>query len=183
MDILWALLTLPYAPVRGLTAVVKVIAREAESRQRNPVDVRRELEALDAAEAAGEISAAERDRGQQQVLERLTGGARRPAPAQGRNPARNGPGSRRENGGTRRQPGPERARQGGPERARQPGPEQARRVGVERARQPGPEQARRVGVERTRQVGTEQARRVPRGGGEGGGRDGGSDPRRRRSGA
>ncbi|MEU6078247.1 gas vesicle protein GvpG [Micromonospora sp. NPDC047074] len=75
MDILWTLLTLPYAPVRGLTAVVKVVAREAESRQHNPVNVRRELEALDAAEAAGEISAAERDRGQQQVLERLTGGA------------------------------------------------------------------------------------------------------------
>ncbi|MEU4771448.1 gas vesicle protein GvpG [Micromonospora sp. NPDC023644] len=175
MDILWALLTLPYAPVRGLTAVVKVIAREAESRQRNPVDIRRELEALDAAEAAGEISAAERDRGQQQVLERLTGGARRPAPAQGRNPTRNDPGSRRENGGTRRQPGPERARQGGPEHARQ--------GGSERARQPGPERARRVGVERAHQVGTERARRMSRGGGEGGGRDGGSDPRRRRSGA
>ncbi|MBQ1072330.1 gas vesicle protein GvpG [Micromonospora sp. C31] len=78
MDILWTLLTLPYAPVRGLTAVVKVIAREAESRQHDPVDVRRELETLDAAEAAGEISAAERDRGQQQVLERLTGVARAP---------------------------------------------------------------------------------------------------------
>ncbi|MFG1889567.1 gas vesicle protein GvpG [Micromonospora sp. NPDC049051] len=124
MDILWALLTLPYAPVRGLTSVVKVVAREAESRQHDPVDVRRELEALDAAAAAGEISAAERDRGQQQVLERLTGGVRRPA--RGRSPARNGPGSRR---------------------------------------------------------GNERVRRVPYGGGEGGERDGGSDPRRRRSGA
>ncbi|MGC5331401.1 gas vesicle protein GvpG [Micromonospora sp. DT62] len=150
MDILWTLLTLPYAPVRGLTAVVKVIAREAESRQRNPVDVRRELEALDAAETAGEISAAERDRGQQQVLERLTGGVQRPAPAQGRAPARNGPGSRRENGGTRHEPGAGRAR--------------------------------RTGTERVRQVGTERSRRVSRGG-EGGERDGGSDPRRRRSGA
>ncbi|MEU7996701.1 gas vesicle protein GvpG [Micromonospora sp. NPDC049060] len=143
MDILWTLLTLPYAPVRGLTAVVKVIAREAESRQRNPVDVRRELEALDAAAAAGEISAGERDRGQQQVLERLTGGVQRPAPAQGRAPARNGPGSRRQNGGTRHQ----------------------------------------SGADRARQVGTERSRRVSRGGGEGGERDGGSDPRRRRSGA
>ncbi|RLK08751.1 gas vesicle protein GvpG [Micromonospora sp. M71_S20] len=159
MDILWTLLTLPYAPMRGLTAVVKVIAREAESRQHNPVDVRRELEALDAAAAAGEISDAERDRGQQQVLERLTGGARRPAPAQGRTPARNGPGSRRENGGTRQQPG------------------------TERARQPGTGRARQGATERARQAGTERARRVPRGGGEGGERGGGSDPRRRRSGA
>ncbi|MEH0969690.1 gas vesicle protein GvpG [Micromonospora sp. CPCC 205546] len=141
MDILWTLLTLPYAPVRGLTAVVKVIAREAESRQHDPVDVRRELEALDAAAAAGEIDAAERDRGQQQVLERLTGGARRPAPARDR--ARDGPGSRRENGGARRQPGTRRARQ----------------------------------------AVAEQARRASRDGGEGGERDGGSDPRRRRSGA
>lgn len=74
MDILWALLTLPYAPVRGLTAVVKVIAREAESRQFDPANVRRELEELDAAAAAGEISTEERNRGQQQVLDRLTGG-------------------------------------------------------------------------------------------------------------
>ncbi|MEV4119292.1 gas vesicle protein GvpG [Micromonospora sp. NPDC049645] len=73
MDLLWALLTLPYAPVRGLTAVVGVVAREAESRQRNPVNVRRELEALDAAVAAGELSAEERDRAEQRVLDRLTG--------------------------------------------------------------------------------------------------------------
>ncbi|MBM0229369.1 gas vesicle protein GvpG [Micromonospora sp. ATA51] len=52
MDILWSLLTLPYAPVRGLTVVVKVIAREAEARQYNPVNIRRELEDLDRAAAA-----------------------------------------------------------------------------------------------------------------------------------
>ncbi|MCG5436002.1 gas vesicle protein GvpG [Micromonospora foliorum] len=74
MDLLWALLTLPYAPVRGLTAVVGVVAREAEARQRNPVNIRRELEALDAAAAAGELSAEERDRAEQRVLDRLTGG-------------------------------------------------------------------------------------------------------------
>ncbi|MFV2113381.1 gas vesicle protein GvpG [Micromonospora sp. LOL_025] len=166
MDILWTLLTLPYAPMRGLTAMVKVIAREAESRQHNPVDVRRELEALDAAAAAGEISAAERDRGQQQVLERLTGGARSvPAPARGRTPARNGPGFRRENGGTRQQPGTERARQ----------------PGTGRARQGATERARQAGTDRARQTGTDRARRVPRGGGEGGERGGEPDPRRRRS--
>ncbi|NYF55603.1 gas vesicle protein GvpG [Micromonospora purpureochromogenes] len=73
MEILWSLLTLPYAPVRGLTAVVKVIAREAESQLHSPINVRRELEELDEAAAAGEITAEERDRGQQQVLERLSG--------------------------------------------------------------------------------------------------------------
>ncbi|MDT0529621.1 gas vesicle protein GvpG [Micromonospora sp. DSM 115977] len=167
MDILWTLLTLPYAPVRGLTAVVKVIAREAESRQRNPVDVRRELEALDAAAAAGEISAAERDRGQQQVLERLTGGVQRPEPAQGRAPARNGPGSRRQNGGPRHQSGADRARQSASGRARQSASGRARQAGTERAPQPGEGRARRTGTERARQVGTERSRRVSRGGGEG----------------
>ncbi|MBM0240473.1 gas vesicle protein GvpG, partial [Micromonospora sp. ATA32] len=73
MDILWTLLTLPYAPVRGLTAVVKVMAREAESRQYDPVNIRRELEELDGAAAAGDITPQERDLGQQRVLDRLTG--------------------------------------------------------------------------------------------------------------
>ncbi|MFG3577018.1 gas vesicle protein GvpG [Micromonospora chersina] len=113
MDILWALLTLPYAPVRGLTALVKVVAREAESQQYNPVNVRRELEELDRAAAAGDITPEERDRGQQQVLDRLTrpagggdgrtgarrnGASGRPAPA------------RRGNGGGRAR----RGRGGGP---------------------------------------------------------------------
>ncbi|WP_405091440.1 gas vesicle protein GvpG [Micromonospora sp. NBC_01392] len=108
MDILWTLLTLPYAPVRGLTAIVKVVAREAESQQHSPVTVRRELEELDRAAAAGEITPEERDRGQQQVLERLTG------PAGGRTPSRRG--------GPARRPGPERRpntdRGGGPRRPR-----------------------------------------------------------------
>lgn len=130
MDILWTLLTLPYAPVRGLTAVVKVIAREAESRQRNPVDVRRELEALDAAEAAGEITAAERDRGQQQVLARLTGGAGRPAPPRARNQGRGGDPAGNA-GGPRRRAGTERARRvprdGGGGGERHGGPDPRRR--------------------------------------------------------
>jgi gas vesicle protein GvpG len=102
VDILWSLLTLPYAPVRGLTAVVKVIAREAESQQHNPVNIRRELEELDRAAAAGEISPQERDRAQQRVLDRLTarpggvgsspfpetGAARRSAPAGRATPVR-----------------------------------------------------------------------------------------------
>ncbi|MFI9528195.1 gas vesicle protein GvpG [Micromonospora rosaria] len=86
MDILWSLLTLPYAPVRGLTSVVKVIAREAESKQRNPVDVRRELEELERAAAAGEITPEELDRGQQRVLDRLTSSGGAPPPAGTRRP-------------------------------------------------------------------------------------------------
>ncbi|AVT38077.1 gas vesicle protein GvpG [Plantactinospora sp. BB1] len=104
MDILWALLTLPYAPVRGLTAVVKVIAREAESQQHDPVNVRRELEALDRAAAAGDITERERDRAQQRILDRLTPtGERQP----GRDPggARRGTGAHRGDGSSRRRSG------------------------------------------------------------------------------
>lgn len=72
MGVLWGLLTLPYAPVRGLTAVVRVIAREAESEQYNPVAIRRGLEELDRAAAAGRITPEERDAAQQRVLEWLT---------------------------------------------------------------------------------------------------------------
>ncbi|MFI7603735.1 gas vesicle protein GvpG [Micromonospora sp. NPDC049366] len=104
MDILWTLLTLPYAPVRGLTAVVKVIAREAESQRYNPANIRRELEELDAAAAAGELTAEERDARQQQVLDRLTGGGPRRASS---STARPGPGAERVPG-----PGPERSRSG-----------------------------------------------------------------------
>ncbi|MGK5743132.1 gas vesicle protein GvpG [Micromonospora sp. URMC 103] len=102
MDILWTLLTLPYAPVRGLTAVVRVIAREAESQLYSPTNIRRELEELDAAAAAGELSPQERDARQQQVLARLTGAPARPAPAEGRGrpaPARRAQPVRRRNGG------------------------------------------------------------------------------------
>lgn len=72
MDLITSLLTLPYAPVRGLTALVGVIAREAESRRSNPANVGRELEELDRAAEAGEISAEERDESQRRVLEPLT---------------------------------------------------------------------------------------------------------------
>jgi hypothetical protein len=72
VGILTALLTLPYAPVRGLTSVVRVIAQEAEARRHSPAAVRRELEELDEAAAAGQISPRERDEAQQQVLERVT---------------------------------------------------------------------------------------------------------------
>jgi hypothetical protein len=97
VDLLWALLTLPYAPVRGLTAVVGVVAREAEARQRNPVNVRRELEELDAAVASGELSPEERDRAEQRVLDRLTGGVSRQRPPAGEGGVRDG---------RRRRPGP-----------------------------------------------------------------------------
>ncbi|MEH1015250.1 gas vesicle protein GvpO [Micromonospora sp. CPCC 206060] len=71
MDVLWALLTLPYAPVRGLTAVVRTLHRQADAQLFDPANVRRELEELDRDVAAGRISREERGRAQQAVLDRL----------------------------------------------------------------------------------------------------------------
>ncbi len=127
MDLLWALLTLPYAPVRGLTAVVKLVAREAESQQHNPVNIRRELEDLDRAEAAGEITREQRDRGQRQVVNRLlppgAGTAApatdTPAPATGTaGPATSGPLRRPPPAGRRRTAGGPVERRRGDDRGR-----------------------------------------------------------------
>ncbi|MFE9654164.1 gas vesicle protein GvpG [Micromonospora sp. NPDC006431] len=109
MDILWGLLTLPYAPVRGVTAVVKVIAREAESQQYNPVNVRRELEELDRAAAAGEITPQARDLAQQRVLERLT----TPTGDPGRTPPRRAATAGRRRSPVRRRTGGRRGEHGG----------------------------------------------------------------------
>ncbi|MFI6261164.1 gas vesicle protein GvpG [Micromonospora sp. NPDC051006] len=163
MDILGTLLTLPYAPVRGLTAVVKVIAREAESQLYNPANIRRELEALDAAAAAGELTAEERDQRQQQVLARLTGGAARPAATAGSPEPAPAPGD------------------AGPARYDSPaggsGRTGARRGAVVRRRGDEPRDRSRTarpGAERNGRSGGQG-----RGVAGGGVRDDGSDPRRR----
>ncbi|TDC32744.1 hypothetical protein E1211_20410 [Micromonospora sp. 15K316] len=129
MDILWTLLTLPYAPMRGLTAVVRVIAREAEAQQYHPANIRRELEELDAAVAAGELSPADRDLRQQQVLERLTGRTSA-APLPGR---RTSAPAGRAGGTSRAAPVVRRTRQGGP----RPGAERTRRTEGQRRRDGG----------------------------------------------
>ncbi|SCF35858.1 gas vesicle protein GvpG [Micromonospora mirobrigensis] len=119
MDILWALLTFPYAPVRGLTSVMKVIAREAEAKQYDPANIRRELEELDRAEAAGDITAAERDAGQQRVLDRLTGTAGSSGAPAGDGRAAGSGAARPGAGATRRTAtGQRRRARGGPPRRR-----------------------------------------------------------------
>ncbi|MEU4679689.1 gas vesicle protein GvpG [Micromonospora sp. NPDC023737] len=130
MDILWTLLTLPYAPMRGLTSVMKVIAREAEAQRYDPANIRRELEELDAAVAAGELTPAERDVRQQQVLERLTGRGLAASPAGRREsaPARRAGAARRDAPVVRR---------GGSRRGGPPPADRARRAEAERRRDGG----------------------------------------------
>jgi len=71
--LLATILTLPYAPVRVATSLAKVLHREAERELYGSASVRRQLEELDEARAAGAISEAEYERAQQAVLDRLTG--------------------------------------------------------------------------------------------------------------
>jgi len=72
MGLLSAVLGLPLAPVRAVISLGEVIQRRAEEEMYSPASVRRDLEAIEGARAAGEISAEEETELQQQVLNRLT---------------------------------------------------------------------------------------------------------------
>jgi hypothetical protein len=74
MGILSSVFTFPYAPVRGVTAVAKLLLRNGEDRLYGQAGIRRELEELDEAVAAGRISAQERAEAEQAILDRLTAG-------------------------------------------------------------------------------------------------------------
>ncbi|HEX7744838.1 MAG TPA: gas vesicle protein GvpG [Micromonosporaceae bacterium] len=76
--LLASILTFPYAPVRVVTSLAKVLHREAERELYGSASIRRQLEELDAAFAAGAMSEAEYEQAQQAVLDRLAG---RPGPA------------------------------------------------------------------------------------------------------
>jgi hypothetical protein len=101
VDILWSLLTLPYAPVRGFTAVLRVISREAEAQRRNPIAISRQLEQLDQAAEAGQITPQERDEAQQRVLEPLTPASPASGPTGG-SPTEQPPGTREQRATARR---------------------------------------------------------------------------------
>jgi hypothetical protein len=75
--LLESILTAPILPLRGVVSLARVVQREAE-RERHESGVRR-LEELDEASRAGEISPAEHDQAQQDVLNAMMGG---PDPAQ-----------------------------------------------------------------------------------------------------
>ncbi|WP_326837479.1 gas vesicle protein GvpG [Amycolatopsis rhabdoformis] len=73
MGLVTGILGLPLLPVRGVLALGELIRRRVEEEAHDPATVRRELEAVHEARAAGEISAEEEAEAQQRVLDRLTG--------------------------------------------------------------------------------------------------------------
>lgn len=72
MGLLSGIFGLPLAPVRGVLALGELIRRRVDEELHDPASVRRELEAAEAARAAGEISAEEEAEVQQRALSRLT---------------------------------------------------------------------------------------------------------------
>ncbi len=77
MGLLSSILSLPLAPVtvpvRGVIWIGEVIQDQVEQQLHDPVLLRRELEEIERAAAAGELSAQEAEQAQQAVLERMMG--------------------------------------------------------------------------------------------------------------
>ncbi|GAA2594450.1 hypothetical protein GCM10010399_26340 [Dactylosporangium fulvum] len=72
VGLLTTILTLPYAPVRAVTAIAEILLRQAEEELYSPAGVRRQLEGLDEAVARGELSESERQAAEDEILARLT---------------------------------------------------------------------------------------------------------------
>ncbi|MCC3317106.1 gas vesicle protein GvpG [Nocardia africana] len=73
MGLISSILLLPAAPVRGVIWLSELIQEQVEQQMHDPVRLRRELENIDRAAAAGEISAEEAAQAQQEILNRMTG--------------------------------------------------------------------------------------------------------------
>ncbi|MGV9818581.1 gas vesicle protein GvpG [Nocardia xishanensis] len=71
MGLISAIVTLPLAPVRGVIWLGQIIQDEVERQMNDPATIRRELEAIDEAAAAGQLSEEERVQAQQAVLDRM----------------------------------------------------------------------------------------------------------------
>jgi hypothetical protein len=71
MGLLSGLLTLPLAPVKGVVWLGEQLEREARRQWSDPAAVRQQLAQLNAAYEAGELTEAERDARQDELVSRL----------------------------------------------------------------------------------------------------------------
>lgn len=71
MGLISTILTLPLAPIRGLIGIAEIVQDEIEREYHSPVAIRREAEEIERARAAGEISAEEQARSEQELVNRL----------------------------------------------------------------------------------------------------------------
>lgn len=71
MGLLTSIVSLPLAPVRGVLWLGELIQDQVEQQMHDPATIRRELEEIEEAAAAGRISEEEREQAQQAVLGRM----------------------------------------------------------------------------------------------------------------
>lgn len=71
MGLLSAIVSLPLAPVRGVIWLGEVIQDQVDQQLHDPANIRRELDDIDRAAAAGQLSDEEHRRAQQEVLDRM----------------------------------------------------------------------------------------------------------------
>lgn len=71
MGLFGALVGLPVLPLRGVVRLAELLEDEAQRQLSDPAAIRAQLGALDAALAAGEITRAEHERLQDQLVARL----------------------------------------------------------------------------------------------------------------
>jgi len=71
MGVLSELFKLPFAPVRGVIAIGRVIQDQAESELQSPTAIRRDLEEVERQRAEGLISEEEAAEAEQRILNRV----------------------------------------------------------------------------------------------------------------
>lgn len=71
MGLFTGLLTLPLAPVRGVVWLAEQLEAEARRQWSDPAAIRMRLAEIDAAYEAGQVTAAERDAVQDELVARL----------------------------------------------------------------------------------------------------------------
>ena len=59
--------------MKGVISLAELIQRQVEEEMHNPAAIRRALEELDEARAAGKITAEEEEQAQQALIDRMTG--------------------------------------------------------------------------------------------------------------
>ncbi|KAA9159294.1 gas vesicle protein G [Amycolatopsis acidicola] len=71
MGLFTGILTLPFAPLRGVISLAELIKGRVDEELSDPAAIRRELERAERAREAGEITAEEEAEIQQRVMQRL----------------------------------------------------------------------------------------------------------------
>ncbi|WP_030452767.1 gas vesicle protein GvpG [Herbidospora cretacea] len=71
MGLFTSILELPLAPVKGVIRLGELLRDEAERKMRDPTVARRELEQIEEAQAAGELTEEEASEAMNAVLQRM----------------------------------------------------------------------------------------------------------------